>query len=361
MCLRVPGFLLSALFSLGLVIGCSQPDQTEVGSSEKPAEDSEPNDSAMASTIGEARVRPVEAGTPGDSGQIAGSGPSHGEESPEGKPSDSGPLDEAESDSDEPGRHRVRTADQLEPSDTFSQALHTHGDATDSSPDEGPRADEDDPNAPILLAEGAKENSQHADEPRLDNGRAPNAVPKPPGAIKQAADGATEGGSQNVKLDMGRGPTAKTTLSSVDSVEKPSTDPDAHKSDSRPDTKVDAARPAKGATRPRKKLDDLPASVRSLDKDGDGQIGLYEWPREKISQFTDLDGDKDGFLTPAELHDGAKRAASQRKETPATKKEPADARSPEASGGDGVDAGDNGGDRETLVSESNPSTEQEGP
>ncbi len=361
MCLRVPGFLLSALFSLGLVIGCSQPGQTEVGSSENPAEDTESLDSATASSIGEAKVRPVETGTPKDSGQIVSPGPSHEEESSGGKPSDSVPLDEAESDSDEPGRHRVRIADQLEASDAFSQALHTHGDATDSSPDEGSVADEDDPNAPTLLTKGGKEGSQHPDEPRLDNGRAPNAVPKPPGAIKQSADGATEGGSQNVKLDMGRGPTAKTTPSSVDSVEKPSTDPDAHKRDSRPDTKVEVARPAKGATRPRKKLDDLPASVRSLDKDGDGQIGLYEWPREKISQFTDLDGDKDGFLTPEELHDGAKRAASQRKETPATKKESADARSSEASGGDGVDAGDSGGDREAQVSESNPSTEQEGP
>jgi hypothetical protein len=45
----------------------------------------------------------------------------------------------------------------------------------------------------------------------------------------------------------------------------------------------------------------LPDQYRSKDKDGDGQIGLYEWSRTDFATFRKLDRDGDGFLTAAEL------------------------------------------------------------
>lgn len=52
----------------------------------------------------------------------------------------------------------------------------------------------------------------------------------------------------------------------------------------------------------------LPASYLDVDSDHDGQLGLYEWKKAKrtVAQFTQLDLNKDGFLTPRELE----RAAS---------------------------------------------------
>ena len=45
----------------------------------------------------------------------------------------------------------------------------------------------------------------------------------------------------------------------------------------------------------------LPAEYQARDKNGDGQIGLYEWDRAKYAEFAKLDKNGDGFLTPAEL------------------------------------------------------------
>ncbi len=46
---------------------------------------------------------------------------------------------------------------------------------------------------------------------------------------------------------------------------------------------------------------ELPAEYSGRDKNGDGQIALYEWDRKKYSEFAKLDKNGDGFLTPAEL------------------------------------------------------------
>lgn len=46
---------------------------------------------------------------------------------------------------------------------------------------------------------------------------------------------------------------------------------------------------------------DLPATYVPADKDGDGQIGLYEWERAKFAEFRALDRNGDGFLSPREL------------------------------------------------------------
>lgn len=46
----------------------------------------------------------------------------------------------------------------------------------------------------------------------------------------------------------------------------------------------------------------LPKEYEARDKNGDGQIGLYEWDRSKYAEFAKLDKNGDGFLTPQELN-----------------------------------------------------------
>ena len=59
----------------------------------------------------------------------------------------------------------------------------------------------------------------------------------------------------------------------------------------------------KPARNPRKShfVPELPAEYSPRDKNGDGQIALYEWDRKKFAEFAKLDKNSDGFLTPAEL------------------------------------------------------------
>jgi len=45
----------------------------------------------------------------------------------------------------------------------------------------------------------------------------------------------------------------------------------------------------------------LPKEFQVYDKNGDGQIGLYEWDRAKFAEFKKLDKNNDRFLTPQEL------------------------------------------------------------
>lgn len=46
---------------------------------------------------------------------------------------------------------------------------------------------------------------------------------------------------------------------------------------------------------------DLPERYRSLDKNSDRQLGLYEWDRANLAEFRKFDLNDDGFLTPPEL------------------------------------------------------------
>lgn len=56
---------------------------------------------------------------------------------------------------------------------------------------------------------------------------------------------------------------------------------------------------------------DLPADYRDKDKNGDGQIGLYEWDRKAFAQFFDLDRNGDGLLTAEELIAAAKKSTTK--------------------------------------------------
>lgn len=58
---------------------------------------------------------------------------------------------------------------------------------------------------------------------------------------------------------------------------------------------------------------DLPSDYRDKDKNGDGQIGLYEWDRSAFAQFFDLDRNGDGLLTADELITAAKKSSSSSK------------------------------------------------
>ncbi len=58
---------------------------------------------------------------------------------------------------------------------------------------------------------------------------------------------------------------------------------------------------------------DLPADYREKDKNGDGQIGLYEWDRKAFAQFYALDRNGDGLLTPDELIAATKKSSSSDK------------------------------------------------
>lgn len=60
---------------------------------------------------------------------------------------------------------------------------------------------------------------------------------------------------------------------------------------------------------------DMPAEFISMDRDGDKQIGFYEWKlarRSELASFSVIDRNRDGFLTPWELanKDTAKPAES---------------------------------------------------
>jgi len=59
-------------------------------------------------------------------------------------------------------------------------------------------------------------------------------------------------------------------------------------------------RPPKRKPQPRLTVD-LPTKFSEVDKNKDGQIGLYEWDRAKFKEFFTLDQNNDGFLTPREL------------------------------------------------------------
>lgn len=65
-------------------------------------------------------------------------------------------------------------------------------------------------------------------------------------------------------------------------------------------SKSSSKRPPKRKEQPRLTVD-LPSKFSEVDKNNDGQIGLYEWDRAKFREFFELDRNGDGILTPIEL------------------------------------------------------------
>ncbi len=72
----------------------------------------------------------------------------------------------------------------------------------------------------------------------------------------------------------------------------------------------------------------LPEQYASYDKDNDGQIGLYEWPRRRLAEFLKLDQNDDGFLTIKELgkpsEEKEEQASSESKSEPERKESAAE-------------------------------------
>jgi hypothetical protein len=183
------------------------------------------------------------------------------------------------SDSDEPGTYRRSPTPE-------HKHDHEHTAADPAGRTNVKREDGDDPNAPILISEDkAKENE------KLNNGRGGATTPPPrsPGAPP---------------VDKAAGEEPKNVGRAKSSVAGPPTKDKAESA---------TAEKAKQVKKPSKQtLADLPKNIRVLDEDKDGQIGLYEWPKTKIKQFTALDSNSDGFLTPDELAAAAKKEAADK-------------------------------------------------
>lgn len=78
--------------------------------------------------------------------------------------------------------------------------------------------------------------------------------------------------------------------------------PDDRRRDSGSPGRRAPAKPTRWKPKPRKRVTfDLDETWRASDFNGDGQIGLYEWDRAKLSEFLRLDTNHDGLLTPREI------------------------------------------------------------
>lgn len=250
--------LLTFTAAVVLLTGCSNSSSPEVADANDTAVEIVLPDAAEAIPLGSEDAGPVPSAADSVRSEFAEIAPG--------------------ADSDEPEGYKIATADQGAGAAHEHPHAHDKAGADEKTPKKnGRRADGDDPAAPLVVAKAA----EPQDDTPLNNGREPTAKPLPEGqrvaVVAQDVDPES--------LDSGRSPTAQ------------------------PGDAVTGSAPtAKPATPSPKKLADLSESIQELDKDRDGQLGLYEWPREKLAEFKTLDTNKDGFLTPAELVAGQKKA-----------------------------------------------------
>jgi hypothetical protein len=130
------------VFTLTLIIGCSQPDQTDDEMCDTAVADPASPDSATASSVGEVEAKAPVSAAPIDSGQITRLHPSPKQELTASKSSDPVPVHEPRFDTDEPEKYKKRKTDQQESSGVMSYARHAHAAAPERASDEGPRVDD---------------------------------------------------------------------------------------------------------------------------------------------------------------------------------------------------------------------------
>ena len=100
----------------------------------------------------------------------------------------------------------------------------------------------------------------------------------------------------------------------------------------------------------------LPEAYRDKDKNGDGQIGLYEWPRKDLAAFRKLDRNGDGFLTAAELIAGPGKSSSSSTTSVASTSKPGDSSSSGSSSSSGASTSGTSGSSTTGSSSSSGTT-----
>ena len=80
------------------------------------------------------------------------------------------------------------------------------------------------------------------------------------------------------------------------------------------DSSSGSSKSSKKVVKPKERVTKvLPEDYRSKDKNGDGQIGLYEWDRSAFAKFYELDRNGDGLLTADELIAATKKTSSSSK------------------------------------------------
>ena len=93
----------------------------------------------------------------------------------------------------------------------------------------------------------------------------------------------------------------------------------------------------------------LPKEFQAYDKNGDGQIGLYEWDRARFAEFKKLDKNNDRFLTPQELAGKASAPGSGSTAVVASKESTPDSKAPTTQPADPSEQTEDPGDLEQYT------------
>ncbi len=158
--------------------------------------------------------------------------------------------------------------------------------SANSSPIDQDAGDPGDKNVAAAFPQAANNSTENNSDP-LEEDRTkyqddPNAEPIPPAKDDQEVQ---------PKLDNGRDR----------STARPNNTHAAKPKTNEPPERIDTKTNNPPVRTTVKSATELPEKYRSLDQDKDGQLGVYEWPKDRISELKKLDRNNDGFLTPSEL------------------------------------------------------------